>query len=279
MIIDSHTHIFSREVLLDREQYCTSDPCFGLLYSNARARLLCAEELINAMDERGISKSAVLNIGWTSHDMCVRTNDYILESIAKYPARLMGFCSIQPNEREKALLEIERCCQAGAKGIGELRPDAQAYDLNDEELMSPLVKYAVKRGMVFLFHASEPVGHIYAGKGAMTPGMMYRFIERHPDLKVILAHFGGGLAFYELMPEVSHVLSNTYYDTAAAPFLYTPQIYNALLSIKGSSKILFGSDWPLLDPVKVADHIKSANLDQNDIENILHTNAERLLGA
>jgi hypothetical protein len=151
--------------------------------------------------------------------------------------------------------------------------------LNDEELMSPLVKYAVKRGMVFLFHASEPVGHIYAGKGGMTPGIMYSFIERHPDLKVILAHFGGGLAFYEVMPEVSGVLSNTYYDTAAAPLLYSPQIYNALISILGSSKILFGSDWPLLDPVKVADHIKSANLDQNDIENILHANAERLLGA
>jgi uncharacterized protein len=96
---------------------------------------------------------------------------------------------------------------------------------------------------------------------------------------VILAHFGGGLAFYELMPEVSHILSNTYYDTAAAPFLYAPQIYRALIAIRGSSKILFGSDWPLLDPVKVADHIKSANLDQNDIENILHANAERLLDA
>ncbi|MCX6005839.1 MAG: amidohydrolase family protein [Chloroflexi bacterium] len=279
MIIDSHTHIFSREVLLDREQYCTSDPCFGLLYSSPRARLLSAEELINAMDERGISKSAVLNIGWASHDMCVRTNDYILESIAKYPARLMGFCSIQPREREKALLEIERCCHAGAKGIGELRPDAQGYDLNDEELMSPLVKHAVKRGMIFLFHASEPVGHLYAGKGSMTPGIIYSFIERHPDLKVILAHFGGGLAFYELMPEVSRVLSNTYYDTAAAPFLYAPQIYRAIISIGGSSKILFGSDWPLLDPARVADHIKSANLDPNDVENIFHANAGRLLGA
>ncbi|MGD0854629.1 MAG: amidohydrolase family protein [Dehalococcoidia bacterium] len=279
MIIDSHTHIFSKEVMLDREQYCASDTCFGMLYSSSRARLLCAEELINAMDERCISRSAVLNIGWARHEMCVRTNDYILESVAKYPARLMGFCSIQPNEREKALLEIERCCHAGAKGIGELRPDAQGYDLNDEALMSPLVKYAAKRGMVFLFHASEPVGHIYAGKGAMTPGTVYNFIERHPDLKVILAHFGGGLAFYELMPEVSRVLSNTYYDTAAAPFLYAPKIYNALISIVGSSKILFGSDWPLLDPIRVADHMKSANLDQNDVENIFHANAEKLLGA
>ena len=279
MIIDSHTHIFSREVLQDREQYCTSDPCFSLLYSSSKARLLCAEELINAMDERCIAKSVVLNIGWASHDICVRTNDYILESIAKYPARLMGFCSIQPSEREKALLEIERCCDAGAKGIGELRPDAQGYDLNDEELMSPLVKYAVKRDMVFLFHASEPVGHMYAGKGEMTPGIMYSFIERHPGLKVILAHLGGGLAFYESMPEVSHTLSNTYYDTAAVPFIYASQIYRALISIGGSSKILFGSDWPLLDPIRVADHIKSANLDPKDAENIFHANVERFLGA
>jgi len=278
MIIDAHTHIFSKDVMLNRERYCASDSCFGLLYSSAKARLSSVEDLIRAMDERDISKSAVLNIGWGSHDMCVRTNDYILESVAKYPDRLIGFVSIQPLEREKALNELARCCDAGAKGIGELRPDTQGYDLNDDDLMSPLVRKAVERGMIFSIHASEPVGHAYAGKGSMTPATMYGFIERHPDLKVILAHFGGGLAFYELMPEVSHALSNTYYDTAGAPFLYAPKIYNSLVSITGSGKILFGSDWPLLDPVRVAGHIRSADLGQKDIDNIFHANALRLFG-
>ena len=202
MIIDAHTHIFSSEVLQNRDRYCTSDACFGLLYSNARAKLMCAEDLINAMDERSISKSVVLNIGWNSHEMCVRTNDYILESIARYPERLIGFCSIQPLERDKSLDEVDRCRRAGARGTGELRPDAQGYDLTDAGLLDPVAKCLTEHGMFLSLHASEPVGHIYAGKGEVTPGTIYPFIQRHPDVKVILAHFGGGLAFYELMPEV-----------------------------------------------------------------------------
>ncbi len=239
---------------------------------------MCAEDLIRNMDERNITKSVVLNIGWKSHEMCVRTNDYILESIAKYPERLIGFCGIQPLERDKSIAEIERCCRAGARGIGELRPDAQGYDLTDAGLLAPVAKCLTEHGMFISLHASEPVGHIYAGKGDMTPDILYRFIERNPDLKVILAHFGGGLAFYELMPEVSRSLKNTFYDTAAAPFLYTPGIYGPLISIVGSSKILLGSDWPLLDPVRVIDHVKSACLSQSDTDNILYANAAGLFG-
>jgi uncharacterized protein len=278
VIIDAHTHIFSPEVMQNRDGYCASDACFDLLYSNAKAKLMCAEDLINAMDERSITKSIVLNIGWKSHEACVRTNDYILDSIAKYPERLIGFCSIQPLESDRAMVEIDRCHRAGAKGIGELRSDAQGYSLTDAGLLDPVAKCLTEHGMFFSLHASEPVGHIYAGKGDMTPGILYQFIERNPDLKVILAHFGGGLAFYELMPEVSRSLKNTFYDTAAAPFLYTPGIYSTLTSIVGSSKILLGSDWPLLDPVRVIDHIKSACLCQNDTDNILYANAAGLFG-
>jgi hypothetical protein len=239
---------------------------------------MCAEDLINSMDERGISKSVVLNIGWKSHEKCVRTNDYILESVARYPDRLIGFCSIQPLECEKSIEEIDRCCRAGARGIGELRPDAQGYDLTDSVLIDPMAKCLSGHGMFLSLHASEPVGHMYSGKGEVTPGCIYRFIERNPDLKVILAHFGGGLAFYELMPEVRRALQNTFYDTAAAPFLYTPEIYGPLISIVGSSKIMLGSDWPLLDPVRVIDHVKSARLSRNDTDNILYISAAALFG-
>ena len=125
MIIDAHTHIFSKDVIKNRDQYCSSDACFGLLYSHPKTKLLSVEGLIESMDKNGISKSAVLNIGWQSHDLCVQTNDYILEAVAKYPAGDIGFCSLQPLDGEKAVKELERCHKAGAKGIGELRPNAR----------------------------------------------------------------------------------------------------------------------------------------------------------
>lgn len=277
MIIDSHTHVFAKDVIADREQYCSSDGCFGLLYSHPRAKLLCIEDLINSMDEKGIAKSAILNIGWETHDMCVRSNDYILDSLARFPSRLAGFCSVQPLEQDRALDEIERCHKAGAKGLGELRPDVQGYDLCSAKLFAAIAQEAVRKNMMVILHASEPVGHTYAGKGSLTPDVLFRFIQKFPDLRVIMAHFGGGLPFYELMPEVSAVLANVYYDTAAAPFLYQPRIYTTIINIIGSRRLLFGSDWPLIDQARVLEHIKLAGLSPDDVNSILFGNAEKLL--
>lgn len=82
--------------------------------------------------------------------------------------------------------------------------------------------------------------------------------------------------FYELMPEVKDVLANTYYDTAAAPFLYKPAIYKVAIEIVGPGKMLFGSDWPLLAPQRVMEHIKAAGLDRAELNAILGGNAQRL---
>ncbi|GAI11657.1 unnamed protein product, partial [marine sediment metagenome] len=80
MIIDLHTHIFSPWVRERRDEYIKRDPCFSLLYSQQKAKLATAEELIASMDETGVDLSVVLNIGWASHELCVETNDYILNS-------------------------------------------------------------------------------------------------------------------------------------------------------------------------------------------------------
>ena len=276
MIIDVHTHVFSPEVSSKRDYYCTQDACFGLLYADSRAKLSRSEDLLQSMDANHIDVSVVQNIGWVNHDLCCRSNDYIIESALKYPDRLIGFCSIQPREPEKAIAELERCFKQGIRGVGELRPDVQGFDLSDSDLLDPLVDYIKKNDGVLSVHASEPVGHGYKGKGNVTPACLYDFIRRYPDLKIILAHFGGGLPFYELMPEVRSLLKNVYYDTAAAPFLYAPAVYNVVHNSCGSHKLLYGSDWPLLEQARVLHHIASGSLDQSESEAILSRNAARL---
>ena len=115
MIIDFHTHVFSPRVIAERQKYVEKDPSFGLLYADPRAKLITAEQLIESMDKVGIDMSVILNIGWMEHETCVETNDYILESIAKYPKRLAGFCALQPSSTAASIKEIERCAGAGAK--------------------------------------------------------------------------------------------------------------------------------------------------------------------
>ncbi len=278
MIIDFHTHVFPPQIKKNRSKYIDSDPCFAILYSKKDAPLATADELIASMDKDGVDISVVLNVGWTTHELCVETNDYILESIARYPQRLIGFCAVQPNSYEAAIAEIERCAQGGIRGVGEMRQDMQLFDLRDEEVMEPFIDVVRKHKLILLTHSSEPVGHDYPGKGSVTPEVLYPFITSFPDLTIVCAHWGGGLPFYALMPEVKQAMSKVFFDTAASPFLYSPQVYNQVIQLIGADKILFGSDYPLLAQSRLINEIKSLDLAEETKNLILSGNAQRLLG-
>ena len=277
MIIDFHTHVFPPQLRQNRKDYLGRDPLFARLYSDPKAKVATAEELIASMDEEGIDLSVILNIGWTDHELCQQTNDYIMEAASRYPDRLVGFCAIQPRAGEAAIAEIERCARGGIRGIGELRPDIQGFDLEDEAIMSPVVETAKRHGFVLLTHSSEPVGHEYMGKGSITPDILYRFICRFPQLPIVCAHWGGGLPFYALMPEVKTALKNVFFDTAASPFLYRSEIFKHVAEIVGVDKILFGSDYPLMPPSRIIKQLRSLDMGLEAEALILGGNAEGLL--
>ena len=128
-----------------------------------------------------------------------------------------------------------------------------------------------------IVHSSEPVGHVYPGKGDTTPDVLYSLAARFPELNLICAHWGGGLPFYALMPEVKKTLSGVMFDTAASPYLYNPQIYREVIAVLGAHSILFGSDYPLLPPGRLLREVKSLALPPEVEESILSGNARRLL--
>jgi hypothetical protein len=153
----------------------------------------------------------------------------------------------------------------------------QDFDLTDEPTMKPLVDAVLKHDLVFLTHSSEPVGHEYSGKGSITPDILYSFITTFPNLKIVCAHWGGGLPFYALMPEVAEALANVFFDTAATVFLYRPQVFDHVTQIVGSDKILFGTDYPLMHQNRVLAQVRSSRLSEEDRAKILGVNARRLL--
>ena len=278
MVIDFHTHIVPPKVKQDREDYARKDNGFASIYSDPKTKLATAEELIAAMDKDEVDISVVLNYGWSTQSLCVEVNDYILESISHYPKRLVGFCNVAPLEGEMALKELERCIKGGAKGIGELRLDTQLKRGNWIEVIKPIVDMIIKNNLIMLIHASEPVGHQYSGKGKVTPDLLYILATTFPDLKLVCAHWGGGLPFYALMPEVKTALKNVYFDTAASPFLYTPQVYAQVIQLVGAEKIIFGSDYPLIPQSRFLREIDSLNLPVRTKKKILGGNAQKLLG-
>ncbi|MCH8060881.1 MAG: amidohydrolase [Chloroflexi bacterium] len=277
MIVDFHTHIFPPWLIEQRERYLQRDATFAELFADPKAKMATAEDLVEAMDEDGVDRSVAMGIGWTDQGVAREVNDYIIESVRRYPQRIVGFGGISPTWGSDAVHEAERCADEGLRGIGELHPDLQGYDIGDERTMAPLMELARRRGLIVTTHSSEPVGHTYAGKGETTPAKLWRFVRSFPDNTIVCAHWGGGLPFYALMPEVAEGLANVYFDSAASPFLYRPEVFGSVKGLIGAEHILMGSDFPLLRARRLLTQVEESGLSEDDKAAILGGNAERLL--
>jgi len=117
------THIVSPKSKQNRDEYARRCRSFASIYSDPKAKLATAEEIIAAMDKDGVDISVVLNYGWSTQPLCAEVNDYILESVGALSQVPGRFLQCRPVEDESALKEVERCIKNGAKGIGELRLD------------------------------------------------------------------------------------------------------------------------------------------------------------
>ena len=279
MIIDSHCHILPPDFAGRHHELAIRDRTYAALFPQPGARMASAERLQNAMSASGVDHGVVLGFGWTDRELAKEANDYLATSVSESGGSLTGFCSVNPAWGPEALAEIERSADAGLRGIGELHPDTQGFDITDRSLMLPFMELAHALGFPVLVHASEPVGHNYPGKGRTTPDKLYRFIKNFPENVIICAHWGGGLAFYGLMPELPGELANVYFDTAASPFLYSGDIFEIAAKTIGHDKILLGTDFPLLRHDRLLEQVNTAHLSDEARGAILGGNAYALLQA
>lgn len=278
MIIDSHTHIFPPEIQSKRDRFFDTESAFKLLYELPNAKLINGPELIRSMDEHEIDISVVFGFPWRNAETVTRHNDYVLEMVNKYPGRLIGLCCFDLYA-DSVYEEVERCLDNGLRGVGELALYEQTYDQEIIQRIKAVMEICRERKLPVLLHTNEPVGHNYPGKTKDPISAVYYLIGQFPDNRVILAHWGGGLFFYNLMKkEVSERLKNVYFDTAASPFLYRPDIYPMAKQLAGIDRILFGSDYPLIKPDRYFNEMETSGLEKDDIKKICGLNAESVFG-
>jgi uncharacterized protein len=254
VIVDIHTHVFPPEVAANREAYLAADATFRALYSDPKARLPSGDDLRASMDASGVDVSVALGFAWADEAMVRLHNDYLLDVAALSRGRIVPFCTL-PLAWDDAFIEREmrRCVESGARGFGELRPDNLGFDIAGERGVR-LAALARELDVTLLFHASEPVGHVYPGKDGGGIGSLYAFVSANPGTKVILAHLGGGLPFYTHMPEVGKALAGIAFDTAACGYLYEAPAYEAV----EPSRLLFGSDFPLVTQARARRELEAA---------------------
>ena len=272
--IDCHTHLFPPEIIKDRQKISSRDHQFAGIYENPKARMVDVYGLKQYMNEEEVEGAVVCGFQFQDPGLMRLANDYLLDSAAS-DERIIPFVLVNIEKESEALAEAQRCAQRGAKGIGELAFYKEGFGSSQRKAIETIARFAEESSLPFMIHTNEQVGHHYHGKTEVDFNEIVHFIEDHQGLDVILGHLGGGICFYEFMPEIRKKFGKVWYDLAAAPYLYTNEIYTYIAQFL-ADKVLFGSDFPLLTLKRYMDGLNL--VDPVVREKILFENAVALIG-
>lgn len=255
MIVDIHTHIFPPALIAARGRLAASEPGFAELYADPKAKMATAEDLLDAMADAGVDVSVACGFWWRDPALAAEHAAYLVDAASRSEGRIVAFVSAFD-------------APAGAAGIGEVRVTDPAH--------------IVDAGLPLLVHCSEEAGHAYPGKsGGLSPAGVTRLLEEHPGVRVVAAHWGAGLPFFALMPEVRALFDagRLLVDSAASAFLYRPEVFGIALQAAGSGAVAWGSDFPLRGQRRDLQDTRDAlaGLDERTREAVLGGNAARFL--
>lgn len=101
-------------------------------------------------------------------------------------------------------------------------------------------------------------------------------MDQFPHLQVIAAHLGGWSVFEEAFDLLKD--SRCYLDISSCMSFLSPEQMKKYIEGYGADRILFGSDFPLWDPVKEVEAFLRLDLKKEEQEKIAFRNACAILG-
>ncbi|OEC88611.1 MULTISPECIES: amidohydrolase family protein [Methanobacterium] len=271
MIIDSHVHLHPTEEVGKMVVEMIGVPYYS--YGTP-------DDYVKDMKSAGINMGVVVSF---APDNQLKNNNFWTVAItrpgrnkpAKYPM-LIPFISVSPTMKGRTMIEeLEHKYKWGMKGL-KFHPVAQEF-APDDERMRPVYEWMMKHDLPITAHSGFNVD----GKSKFgEPERWIHVLEEFRDLKLILAHMGGGS--WDTAVEIADKFPQVMFDTAIAiSYINSPTTLDDetavdLIRTIGSDKILFGSDYPWINPKKDIERINGLNISDNDKELILGVNAERL---
>lgn len=292
-IIDSHSHCYPAELARQPRAWAEAndEPHWADLVAPLDRPSIqgwaTIEQTLAAMDAAGVEKTVLLGWYWENEATCRWHNGTIADWLRTAPDRFIGFAAIHPGgSAGNTISQLEHARELGLRGVGELHPGMQRFNSTSPGWLA-LANWCIRHNWPVNIHATEAVGNNHPGSVPTPLDDFLRMAQCAPQLTLILAHWGGGLPFFELNPKLRKALKNVHYDTSATPLLYEPSIFRRVIDIVGHQKILFGSDYPLRlypgtqkspDYLTFLDAIRTdADLSADELDAISHKNLRRLL--
>lgn len=258
MVIDFHAHIYPEKIAAKASKSVGEFYDIPIEYDGS------AETLLKNGKKIGVEHYIVHSTA-TKPTQVESINNFILDECAKH-SEFVGFGTIHQNY-ENYEAELKRIKEAGLKGI-KLHPDFQQFQI-DTPLMDGIYDVIARLEMPVLVHAGD-CRYDFSG-----PKRIRNLIERHPDLIVIAAHFGG----YSEWKNAKEYLvgQNVYFDTSSSLWKLDKQEAVDMIHKHGVEKMFFGTDYPMWDHEEEFERLMSLGLSQEENEMILWKNAAKLL--
>jgi len=320
MIIDIHTHFYPQD-LIDQARGGMAIDGLTTFFKEERefiqhrqgARYPLPREFHDRDEKLGqmdalnidisiLSAAPTLFMYWLDKkegsEFCAWMNEKLAEHIQPFSGRLFGLTTVPlqdpglaVQELRRTILELKFCGVQIGTSIESKPLDDPAFEPFFKEashLGVPVLihPYSVgKRERFEAFHLNNMVGNPLDTEIAAARMIFSGFLDRFPDLKIILVHGGGFLHYqigrfnhtYSLLPENERpahppgfYLQRFYYDTV----LFDPEPLDFLCKIAGPGQIMVGTDSPFAaQDINFKRNIDSLGLDGPSKEKIFSKNA------
>jgi predicted TIM-barrel fold metal-dependent hydrolase len=269
------------------------------------------------MDETGVEVQVLSlttpglnNLGVHGVDLARRVNDLLAETVTANPSRFQALAVLASGDGDAAARELQRAVEAlGCKGAILY---GRVGDKNlDDAIFEPTFACAAELGVPLLIHPQIPRASVrdayYSGFGApvdlalSTFGLGWHYeagmqfvrivlsgvFDRHPNLQVILGHWGELVIFYlERLtmldrvsglerPFVDYVRGNLHLTASG---MFSPAYLQRAIEAVGPDRILFSTDFPYQYRTggDARRFVEGLTLDDADKANFAHGNWDRL---
>jgi len=279
-MIDIHTHPVQVGELFER------DPGLRAAVRDVFGLYIAPQPLatyLGHLDEAGIDRAVVLPIDCTTaHGATVVSNEQVAW-LMEQTDRVIGFASVDPSDPgapEKLRRDV---AEYGLRGL-KLDPSLQRFAIDDRERAFPVYAAAQELGLPVLIHCG--MSWSPAGRSSLAqPLLLEPVLEAFPDLRIVIPHLGWPWVDEAVMLAIKH--RNVHLDTSVL-FSGTPSeslahvversLGRELIDRSLPRQVLFGSNYPRVDPKRAAWAVKDLGLRPKLERRIFEDNARALLG-
>jgi predicted TIM-barrel fold metal-dependent hydrolase len=227
------------------------------------------EMTLGAMDAAGVDRALVS--AWCGDRGWMLTNEHVAECVARAPDRLIGVGSVDLSDPMRAVAEVRACAERGFKAIRVL-PWLWGLPPNDRRYY-PVYVACVETGLPFCTQIGHTGPLRSSDVGRPIPHLEDVLLD-FPDLVVIGGHVGAPW-IHEVISLV-HKFPNFYVDTSAYKLSRLPPELVDLMKGRGRSRVLFGSNFPMITPQACLESLDSLELDDEARAMFLGSNAARV---